>query len=332
MRGAAPPHSKRITPPFWCIAAAACMALGAARADEFFQVRDENPLIRGFYLPLPSDGRLSDGADLSATLSISNTLNVENRPRESLLVDGESHTLRLSYDDALYQSWRFRFTVPIINDSGGFLDSSIDHWHRWFGFNPGNRPFYPQNQLVYSYSGRGSVDLTQTQTSLGDISGELGWYPIDDAHRTISLWGGLEAPTGSVAKLSGDGAWDGAIWAHGALRWARWQLAAELGAAQPFGDEIFAGAAHRTSLFARIAAARSVGSEWSLRAQLEGQSGRVEDSDIRFLGPSLQLSVGAIRRLGEAWRLEFGFAEDAAVNTAPDITFFLGIRRQSSAK
>jgi hypothetical protein len=332
MRGAAPRHPKRITPPFWCIAAAACMALGAARADEFFQVRDENPLIRGFYLPLPSDGRLSDGADLSATLSISNTLNVENRPRESLLVDGESHTLRLSYDDALYQSWRFRFTVPIINDSGGFLDSSIDHWHRWFGFNPGNRPFYPQNQLVYSYSGRGSVDLTQTQTSLGDISGELGWYPIDDAHRTISLWGGLEAPTGSVAKLSGDGAWDGAIWAHGALRWARWQLAAELGAAQPFGDEIFAGAAHRTSLFARIAATRSVGSEWSLRAQLEGQSGRVEDSDIRFLGPSLQLSVGAIRRLGEAWRLEFGFAEDAAVNTAPDITFFLGIRRQSSAK
>jgi hypothetical protein len=46
----------------------------------------------------------------------------------------------------------------------------------------------------------------------------------------------------------------------------------------------------------------------------------------------LQLTVGAIRRLGERWRIEFGFAEDAAVNTAPDITFFLGIRRQSSAK
>jgi hypothetical protein len=308
------------------------MCLGAAQADEFFQVRDENPLIRGFYLPLPSDGRLTDGADLSATLSISNTLNVENRPQESLLVDGESHTLRLSYEDSLYQSWRFRFNVPIINDSGGFLDSTIDHWHHWFGFNPGNRPFYPQNQQVYSYSGRSSVDLTQPQTSFGDISGELGWYPLDDAHRTISVWGGLEAPTGSAAKLSGDGAWDGAVWAHGAWRWPQWQLAAELGLAQPFGDEIFAGAAHRTSLFARFAATRALSSAWSLRAQLDGQTGRVEDSDIRFLGPSLQLTVGAIRRLGEAWRIEFGFAEDAAVNTAPDITFFLGIRRQSSAK
>jgi Protein of unknown function (DUF3187) len=325
MRGAAPRA--------WCIAAAALMVCSAqARADEFFLVRDENPLIRGFYLPLPSDGRLTDGADLSATLSISNTLNVENRPQDNLLVDGESHTLRLSYEDALYQSWRFRFTVPIINDSGGFLDSTIDHWHHWFGFNPGNRPFYPQNQLVYSYSGRGNVDLTQPQTSLGDISGELGWYPLDDAHRTISLWGGLEAPTGSVAKLTGDGAWDGALWAHGALRWPQWQLAAELGLAQPFGDEIFGGAAHRTSLFARFAATRAISLAWSLRAQLDGQTGRLEDSNSRFLGPSLQLTVGAIRLLGRSWRIEFGFAEDAAVNTAPDITFFLGVRRQSSAK
>lgn len=333
MRGVVPRHLRRTAASFLIIAAVA-LILGAteARADEFFLVRDENPLIRGFYLPLPTDGRLSDGADLSATLSISNTLNVENRGRESLLVDGESHVLRLTYEDALYQSWRFRFTVPIINDSGGFLDSTIEHWHHWFGFNPGNRPFYPQNQLIYSYSGKGSVDLTQQQTSVGDISGELGWYPIDDAHRTLSLWGGLEAPTGSVSKLTGDGAWDGAAWAHGALRWPQWQLAAELGVAQPFGDEIFAGAAHRTSLFARFAATRALSAAWSLRAQLDGQTGRVEDSNLRFLGPSLQLTVGAVRRLGTHWRLEFGIAEDAAVNTAPDVTFFFGIRRQSSAK
>lgn len=332
MRGAAPRKPARAARHSLAIAAAAFIACGAARADEFFPLRDENPLIRGFYLPLPSDGRSSDAADLSATLSVSNTLNVENRPHENLLVDGESHTLRLSYEDSLHGAWRFRFTVPIINDSGGFLDSAIDHWHRWFGFNPGNRPFYPQNQLLYSYSGKGSVDLNRPQTSIGDVSGELGWYPLDDARRTVSLWGGLEAPTGSVAKLTGNGAWDGAVWAHGALRWPQWQLAAELGATQPFGDEIFGGAAHRTSLFARFAATRALGSKWSLRAQLDGQTGRLADSDERFLGPSLQLAVGAIRRLGEAWRIEFGFAEDAAVNTAPDITFFLGIRRQSSAK
>jgi hypothetical protein len=333
MRGAGRRGWRRVAPLFVPLGAALVAAVPAAsRANEFFQVRDENPLIRGFYLPLPSDSRLTDGQTLSATVSISNTLNVENRQNESLLVDGESHVLRVSYEANLQQAWRFRFTVPLIHDSGGFLDSTIDDWHRWFGFNPGNRPFYPRNEIIYSYTGKGSIDITQPQTSFGDISADLGWYPLDDARRTFSVWGGLKAPTGSVAKLSSDGAWDGAVWAHGAWRWPQWQLAAEMGVAQPFGDELFAGAAHRTSLFARVAATRALGSQWSLRAQLDGQTGRVEDSDLRFLGPSLLLTVGAVRRLGDLWRIEFGFAEDAAVNTAPDITFFLGIRRQSGAK
>jgi Protein of unknown function (DUF3187) len=302
-------------------------APGAGRADEFFLVRDENPLIRSLYLPLPSDGRLSDGESFAATLSISNTLNVESRPQESLLIDGESDTLRLNYQNTLFGSWAYRFTVPIVHDSGGFLDSAIDSWHRWFGFDPGNRPYYPRNEIIYSYSGRGNVDIQQSQTSLGDVSAETGWYPIDNEHRTVSLWAGLEAPTGLVSKLTGNGAWDGALWAHGAWRCPQWQVAAELGVAQPFGDEIFAGYAHRTSLFGRFAVTRSLGAAWSLRAQLDGQTRRVTDSDIRFLGPSLQLSVGAERRLSGRWRMAFGFAEDVAVNTAPDITFFFGLRR-----
>jgi len=324
--------TRRAAAPLVGLAGLLLMVPGMACADEFFPVRDENPLIRGFYLPLPSDSRSTDGQSLSATLSLTNTLNVESRPHESVFVDGESDVLRLTYENTLWQSWRYRFTVPIIHDSGGFLDSAIDRWHRWFGLNPGNRPFYPKNEIVYSYSGPGHVDITQSQTGVGDMSGDIGWYAIDDAHRTVSFWGGLAAPTGSVSKLTGDGAWDGAVWAHGALRWPKWQLAAELGLAQPFGDEIFAGHAHKTSVFARFAATRTIGSLWSLRAQLDGQSGRVADSDIRLLGPSLDLTIGAVRRLGDRWRLEFGFAEDAAVNTGPDITFFLGIRRQSSAK
>ena len=309
-----------------------CIAPSVLHADEFFLVRDENPLVRAFYVPLASDSRLSDAQNFSAILSISNTLNVESRGNESLLVDGESATLRLTLDHALADSWRYRIMVPIVHDSGGCLDSAIDHYHRWFGFSPGSRPQYPRGQLVYSYSGHSSIDITQSQTSLGGISGELGWFPIDDAHRTLSLWGGLKAASGSVSKLTGDGAWDSAVWAHGALRWPTWQLAAELGVSEPFGDEIFAGAAHHAALFGRFAATRAMGSAWSLRAQLDGQTSRVEDTRLRFLGPSLQLTVGAVRSLRDRWQLEFGFAEDVAVNTAPDITFFFEIRRPSSAK
>ena len=300
-------------------------ACGHAQAEEFFPTRDQNPLLRGFYLPLPSDTPQAAGATLSATVLVSNTLNVEKNSKEALLVDGESDALYLGYEHALFESWRYRFTVPIVHDSGGILDSAIDSWHRFFGFSRGFRPYYPQNELIYSYRGSGDVDLRQAQTSVGDLAGDIGWYALDDARRTISLWGGLKAPTGSVAKLTSDGAWDAALWAHAAVRWPRWQFAAEAGMTQPFGDEIFAGHAHSSSVFARLAATRTMGAEWSLRAQLDGHSGRVAGSDVRFLGPSLQLTVGAARRLGPKWRIEMGFAEDAAVNTAPDITFFLGI-------
>jgi hypothetical protein len=307
--------------------AAACWltAPPPLRAEEFFAVRDQNPLLRGFYLPLPSDTRLGSGATVSATLLISNTLNVEHTPRESLFVDGESDVLDLTYENALARSWRYRFSVPIVRDSGGFLDSAVDAWHEVFGFRRGSRPFYPKNRFDYAYSGNGRFDLDHPQTHLGDMAADVGWYAADDARRTVSFWGGLKAPTGSAAALTSDGAWDGALWAHGALRWPKWQFAAELGVAQPFGDEIFAGTAHRTSGFARLAATRASGPAWSLRAQLDGQTGHVAGSDMRFLGPSLQLTLGAVRRLRGRWRLQMGFTEDAAVNTAPDITFFLGI-------
>jgi hypothetical protein len=301
-------------------------AAGALRAGEFFPVRDQNPLLRGFYLPLPSDARSDAGAALSATLLVSNTLNVESNSHESLLVDGESAVLDFTYENALSQSWRYRFTVPIVHDSGGVLDSVIDAWHETFGLSRGYRPFYPKKQLDYSYSGNASVDLDHSHTSLGDVVADLGWYAVDDARRTLSLWAGLKAPTGTVSDLTSDGAWDGAAWLHAAARWPKWQLAAELGVAQPFGDEIFAGMAHRSSMFARFAATRAAGSSWSLRAQLDAQTGHVGGSDLRFLGPSLQLTLGAARRLRGRWHLEMGFTEDVAVNTAPDITFFLGIR------
>ena len=305
---------------------AALLFAGAGRADEFFLVRDENPLTRGFYLPLPSDSRADAGAGFSATLLVANTLNVEKDPHETLLVDGESDTLNLTYENSFSSSWRYRLTLPIIHDSGGFLDPAINTWHRWFGFDSGARPFFPNNKINYSYAGQGSLDVQHAQTNIGDLAGEVGWYAADDAHRTVSLWGGVEAPTGSVAGLTSDGAWDAALWAHGAWRWAHWQLAGEIGVTQPFGDELFAGSGHRTAAFGRVALTRSLGRAWSLRAQLDGQTGHVDDSDSRFLGRSLQFSIGMVRRLKGRWHLDFGFIEDAAVNTAPDITFFLGIR------
>lgn len=296
-------------------------------AEELFATRNQNPLLRGFYQPLPSDSRLDSSESWSATLLVSNTLNVESRPHESLLVDGESTAINLAYENGLFRRWRLRLSLPILHDSGGVLDSVIDDWHRLFGFSRGARPFYPKRRIDYSYanSSGARIALDHEQTSIGDVSADVGWYAVEEERRTLSLWGGLKAPSGSAANLSSDGAWDGALWGHAAARWSNWQLAAEAGVSQPFGDEIFAGKAHRSVAMARLAATRALGAVWSVRAQLDGETGRVAGSDLRFLGPNLQLTAGAVRRLSGRWRMQIGISEDAAVNTAPDITLFLGI-------
>ena len=268
-----------------------------AHAEEFFPTRDENPLLRGFYLPLASDSQSDAGTVLAATFSIANTLNVESRGGESLFVDGESDTLRLSFEDALGKHARYRITVPVIHDSGGFLDPVIDSWHRWFGFQRGYRPDFPNNRVRYFYAGKTLLDVNGSHSSVGDVSIDTGWYWFDDTAHTVSFWGGLEAPTGSVSRLSSDGAWDAAAWAHFAQRWSHWQLAGEFGVAQPLGDDTYGGAAHRISTFARGAVTRDLTAAWSVRAQLDGQTGRVRGSELRFLGPSLQLTLGAVRRV-----------------------------------
>jgi hypothetical protein len=298
-----------------------------AAADEFFVTHVENMLTREFYVPSASDSRLAAAPSLSAALSISNTVNVERRGGESLFVDGESDSLRLALDQAGGADWRYRFSLPVIHDGGGFLDSAIEGWHRFFGFNPGSRPFFPKDQLHYVYRGVAGVDLEHSGTSIGGLEGAAGWYAADDPGRTLSLWGGVQAPTGSTARLTGDGTWDAALWIHWARRAPFWQFGAEAGVTEPFGDGIFSGHAHHPVAFARTALSRTLGARWALRVQLDGQGRRVADSDLRFLGPSLQLSLGASCRLRGGARVDFGFGEDAAVNTAPDVTFFVSVRR-----
>jgi hypothetical protein len=305
-------------------AALGLAACGHARADDFFAVRDQNPLLRGFYLPLPSDSPADAPVRAAAALLVSNTLNVEHRGQESLLVDGESAVLDLSLDSAIAPGWRYRLSVPLIHDGGGVLDTAIDDWHRLFGFSRGYRPYYPKGQIDYYYSGASTL-VNRSANGIGDAAADVGWYPLDDAARTLSFWAGLKAPTGSRASFASDGAWDGAVWTNFALGLGRWRLAAELGVLQPFGDELFGGAAHRTAGFARLAASRAMGNRWTLRAQIDAESSRVADTQLRFIGRSLQLSLGADARLYRRWRLQMGFSEDAAVNTAPDVTFFLGI-------
>ncbi len=297
----------------------------AMPAADFFSIKDENPLLRGLYVPLPADP-VSAPASINITGSIANTLNIERTSREELFVDGEAATLRLNAAAPLGTRGRARLVVPVIHDSGGVLDSTIDHWHRWFGLPQGSRPDHANNQLNYLYSGFGAARLDRSHTGVGDIAAELGFALRENAHSHWSVWSGVEAPTGRRSRLEGNDAWDSALWVAGGREWAHWNVASEIGWTHAYGDGIYAGRAQGNSGFARAAAGWNASRSWTVRAQLEGHTARLHGTDIRFLGPSLLLGAGVEWRGSAGWQVQTGFVEDIVRNTGPDFTFFLGMQ------
>jgi len=286
-------------------------------------------LIRGFYLPLPKRyARSTDGQSLSATRR-SQYLNVESRPHESVFVDGESDVLRLTYENTLWQSVRYRSPCRFIHDSGGFLDSAIDRWHRWFGLNPGNRPFYPRMKSCTPIPGRAmSISHSPKPVSATCPATSAGTPSMMRTARVILGWPCRHPPV----RVQADRGWCVGWRRVGAWRprWPKWQLAAELGLAQPFGDEIFAGHAHKTSVFARSAATRAHRVPVVLRAQLDGQAAASQTATSDCWGEPGS-DIGAVRRLGDRWRLEFGFAETLRSHR-PRHYFLSWDSRQSGAK
>ena len=107
-----------------------------------FYTHDQNPLVLIYGLPTPVSADLLAGGEsrLITSLNISNTINVETTPTESLFVDAETYQLNLFYDYGLSNQWMLRFQLPLISHRSGFLDSWIDSYHDLLDLSEGQRP------------------------------------------------------------------------------------------------------------------------------------------------------------------------------------------------
>ena len=149
----------------------------------------------------------------------------ESRDGTTVLTDGETHSLtaRIQADAGRL---RFGAQLPWISHSGGFLDSTIDAWHEFFGLPEGIRPNLDQDQLSYIVQRQGTdlYRLDEPVSGIGDLqlgmSVELGSFAKHAQPGTISgyfrripwrLSLNLKLPTGDIDKLTGSGAVDYAI-------------------------------------------------------------------------------------------------------------------------
>ncbi len=308
--------------------AAALVALlgGVAAFADSLPIRDQNPLLRGAYLPVPAPARLSDdGWSLASSLQWSNTVNLGSTRRKFLRVDEETAELDLTVArDA--GPWRMRATLPVIRRSSGVLDGFIDSWHRFFGLPQGDRPVRPRNAyaLDYGFAG-GATTHAPAGSDFGDLALEVGRELVATAGGTLTLWAGVEAPTGGQQHLTGNGALDEGLWVAG--EWplsSRWALSGRAGATYLGGDGPMP--------FARSVRFGTVTATWRATGHLDGvvqfdaHSAIASGSGLAFLGHVVELTIGGRYRVSGGPVLEFGVVEDIEVDHSPDVTFQLGMR------
>ncbi|HUO79382.1 MAG TPA: DUF3187 family protein [Steroidobacteraceae bacterium] len=304
-------------------------AVAAPASAQMLPVRDQNPLTRPAYLPLPAaleaaaDGRWG----FAAGVQWSNTVNLGDTPPEQMVVDEETVEADLSLSRGV-GDWQLRATLPVINRGAGVLDSFIDDWHRFFHLPRGDRANRPKNvyEVSYQRAGLAAVDAP-SGTALGDLALEAGRPLAAAADGRLEGWLGVELPTGSRAHFTGNGALDAAAWLAGETRLSRvWTLAGRAGLSYLGGDAA-AGQPYQRGLgFATLAFAWSASERLAALLQFDYHSPIARDSDLKFLGRAVQMTIGGRYRLESGAVFEAGVVEDVEVNHSPDITFHFGMR------
>ncbi|MBS0376687.1 MAG: DUF3187 family protein [Proteobacteria bacterium] len=309
------------------------LALGLAAAlparAQLLPVRDQNPLVRGAYLPLPAAlGAPADGTlALAANVQWSNTVNLAATPAESMTVDEETVETDLSLAGGL-RGWTWRATLPVIHRGAGVLDGFIDGWHRFFGLPRGDRPSRPRNAYAIDYQRAGlpAVDAP-AGTALGDLALEAGHALLAGSAGRLEGWVGLEAPTGSRRDLTGDGALDAAAWLAGEARLGGgFTLAARGGASLVGGDAATGLPLARRVAFGALGLQYAATDRLGLVVQLDAHGALARGSAINFLGRAVELTLGGRYRLAGGATFEAGVVEDIEVDHSPDVTFQLGLR------
>ncbi|HEU4400564.1 MAG TPA: DUF3187 family protein [Candidatus Polarisedimenticolia bacterium] len=147
------------------------------------------------------------------TLPVLETVAAGEPGRSAFILDGE--TLRATFGLRVGLTSRVEagLEIPVLLQSGGFLDSIIDGYHDRFNFPDGGRSAFARNQYVAGYVGDGEAFFLAGAPSgpgLGDIVISARASVLGETRRRPAVAAGVtgKLPTGSAARLRGSGSFD----------------------------------------------------------------------------------------------------------------------------
>ena len=190
-----------------------------------FSVRDQFPIKQLFLSLSPEEAALApEGTRLfSARFAYTNTYAVTRPigdPRVALdyyqsaplsayrlLVDVETLRLELRVDWRITRWLQAGVTAPVIGQSGGFLDRTVEGFHRLFRLSNGGREEVPRNAYGVYVLRNGQFWIARTKAPglrLGDVVLRLKTPLLSrEAGPHLSLAGAMKIPTGRFEDLTG---------------------------------------------------------------------------------------------------------------------------------
>jgi hypothetical protein len=309
---------------FWLLLLMCASQVVAAPAG--LNTRDQNPMFQAYYLP-SIDLNTHQGWHVSHSVYLTSVFLNTSQGNETLILDGENY--RYDFSIAYQQEkWRLAAAVPFIFNEAGSFDAAIEGWHDFFGMPQGGRLSRPRNQLDIIYTKNGQTLFSQTQATndIGDIAVSLS-YSLANSDKNISAISfAIELPTGSEKNISGNEAFDVALWLSQAYQSSKLtRLYSLLGVSLPGQGGQLERLQESAVWVGQIGLEHELYPDWNAIVQFDAHTAFIDDSQLRALGNSVQIQIGLrVNKITQGHDIDLFFAEDILVGSAPDIT--VGVR------
>ena len=316
---------------FFLLLACVCtQALADEPPADAFPLRSHNPFLQIFGLPAFRTHELiaPGGVDLALGYDVANDADDADRLSEVLIIDAETQTLNLSLRRRFGERLELGIDVPYVRHSGGYLDSVIYNFHNAIGLSNSQRDG-PDDQfrLLFEREGETLLDVATPVSGIGDVQ-VTGALKLGN----VTLRGGIKAPTGDAAKLTGSGAMDLSLGVHGGgtMTFLDRDLAFSgfVGVLALGDGDVMPGLQRSTVPYGGAALRWHATPRFALSTQLYVQ-GPYFDTNLDELGGSpIQLAFGGDYVFPrQRLLLRIAIAEDIAAGAAPDFALHISIRR-----
>lgn len=313
--------------PRW-LALALAVSTSPALAEPFFSTTNQGLLARSFLLPVLGQSQVLQGQEWTwqAQADLTTEFLVDTAGSEAAVLDGE--TLRLGYTlrQSLGDGLEWQLELPVYHQSGGFLDSFIEDWHRWFGLPNGGRELAPRNQYQYEVRDGEIVKFSHRRqgTALGDLRLGFGWQAAEN----WTLRAAALLPTGDDDKLTG-GNLGLAAWADGELPFSLgpcWESFLSLGLTAAKTGDVLPEQQRNTAGFGGLGLSYGYSEALRFTAQVYAHTALYSDSELRALRrPGVQLAFGGSYQFLPNADFKLAVQEDIVTASSPDFSVHMAI-------